>query len=108
MTDLFILAACTAAVFVLASAAQAVAGFGSALVAVPLLSLLVGPVPAVVATTAISLAMTRWRYDASVTTSIGLPSPGCHGPASSDFLSGSPRSCSSGTTCSRCWSRQCS
>ena len=58
MTELLIVAAFTAAVFVLASAAQAVTGFGSALVAVPLLSLLVGPVPAVVATTAISLAMT--------------------------------------------------
>lgn len=45
-------------VFALAAGAQAVTGFGSALVAVPLLALVVDPVPAVVGTTALSLALT--------------------------------------------------
>lgn len=51
-------------VFVLASAAQAVTGFGFALVAVPLLALVVDPVTAVVATTVASLLLTgfaAWR-----------------------------------------------
>lgn len=51
-------------VFVLASAAQAVTGFGFALVAVPLLAVVVDPVTAVVATTVASLVLTTfaaWR-----------------------------------------------
>lgn len=55
---LAVLAAVTAAVFLLAAMAQAVTGFGFALVAVPLLALVAGPVTAVVATTAVSLAVT--------------------------------------------------
>ncbi|MFC7495785.1 MULTISPECIES: sulfite exporter TauE/SafE family protein [unclassified Nocardioides] len=44
----------------LAAAAQAVTGFGFALVAVPLLALVVGPVDAVVATTLAGLVLTTW------------------------------------------------
>ena len=44
-----------AAVFGLAAAVQSVTGFGFALVAVPLLALVLGPAPAVVATTLVSL-----------------------------------------------------
>ncbi len=46
------------AVFCLASAAQAVTGFGSALVAVPLLTLAFGPVVAVLASTIVGLVLT--------------------------------------------------
>lgn len=46
------------AVFCLASAAQAVTGFGSALVAVPLLTLAFGPVTAVLASTIVGLVLT--------------------------------------------------
>ena len=52
------------AVFVLAAAAQAVTGFGMALVAVPLTALVVDPVTAVVATTVVGLVLTSmasWR-----------------------------------------------
>lgn len=54
------LLAATLAVLVLgvASAAQAVTGFGLALVAVPLLSLVFGPVPAVLATTLVGMVLT--------------------------------------------------
>ncbi len=45
-------------VFGLAAAAQAVSGFGMALVAVPLLALVVGPAPAVAATTVVALVLT--------------------------------------------------
>ncbi len=45
-------------IFVLASTAQAVTGFGSALVAVPLLALIVDPATAVVAMTVLSLLLT--------------------------------------------------
>lgn len=55
---LAVLAAVAAAVFLLAATAQAVTGFGFALVAVPLLALVTDPVTAVVATTAVSLAFT--------------------------------------------------
>lgn len=64
MTDLLLLAAVAAAVFMLAAMAQAVTGFGSALVAVPLLTLVVHPVAAVVGATAVSLVLTSgaaWR-----------------------------------------------
>ena len=44
MTDLLLVAGVAAAVFVLAAMAQAITGFGSALVAVPLLTLVVHPV----------------------------------------------------------------
>lgn len=50
------------AVYLLASLAQAITGFGSALVAVPLLAFAVHPVTAVVATTAVSLLLTGWGY----------------------------------------------
>ncbi|QIK76162.1 sulfite exporter TauE/SafE family protein [Nocardioides piscis] len=58
MTDLLLLAVVATAVFVLAALAQAITGFGSALVAVPLLTLVVEPVAAVVAATAVSLVLT--------------------------------------------------
>ena len=64
MTDLLLLVAVAAGVFMLAAIAQAVTGFGSALVAVPLLTLVVHPVSAVVAATAVSLVLTTgaaWR-----------------------------------------------
>ncbi len=64
MTDLLLVAGVAAAVFVLAAMAQAITGFGSALVAVPLLTLVVHPVAAVVAATAVSLVLTSgaaWR-----------------------------------------------
>jgi uncharacterized membrane protein YfcA len=47
-------------VFMLAAAAQAVTGFGLALVAVPFLTVAMGPVAAVVSTTVVSLALTAW------------------------------------------------
>lgn len=46
------------AVFALAAAAQAVTGFGSALVGVPLLAVVVDPVAAVVSVTAVAFVMT--------------------------------------------------
>lgn len=58
MPDLLLLAAVAVAVFVVAALAQAITGFGSALVAVPLLTLLVEPVAAVVAATTVSLVLT--------------------------------------------------
>lgn len=64
MTDLLLVAGVAAAVFVLAAVAQAITGFGSALVAVPLLTLMVHPIVAVVAATAVSLVLTSgaaWR-----------------------------------------------
>ncbi|MDI6908213.1 sulfite exporter TauE/SafE family protein [Nocardioides sp.] len=64
MTDLLLVAGVAAAVFVLAAMAQAITGFGSALVAVPLLTLVVHPIAAVVAATAVSLVLTSgaaWR-----------------------------------------------
>lgn len=64
MTELLLVAAVAAAVFVLAAMAQAITGFGSALVAVPLLTLVVHPIAAVVAATAVSLVLTTgaaWR-----------------------------------------------
>ncbi|HEY0952541.1 sulfite exporter TauE/SafE family protein [Nocardioides sp.] len=64
MTDLLLVAVVAAGVFMLAAIAQAVTGFGSALVAVPLLTLVVHPVTAVVAATAVSLVLTTgaaWR-----------------------------------------------
>lgn len=56
-----------AVVFLLAAAAQAVSGFGSALVAVPLLAIAIGPERAVVAATAVSLLLTAiaWRRERS-------------------------------------------
>ncbi len=55
---LAVLGAAAAAVFLLAAVAQAVTGFGFALVAVPLLALVTDSVTAVVATTAVSLLLT--------------------------------------------------
>ncbi|WP_167760879.1 sulfite exporter TauE/SafE family protein [Geodermatophilus sp. DF01-2] len=52
------LAAAAAAVFLLAATAQAVTGFGFALVAVPLLVLVTDSITAVVATTAVGLVLT--------------------------------------------------
>ena len=46
--------------FVLAGFLQSVSGFGAALVAVPLLALALGPVPAVVAVTTASLVLSGW------------------------------------------------
>lgn len=56
MPDLLLLGA-TAAIFVVAALAQAVTGFGSALVAVPLLALVADPVTAVVVATTVSLVL---------------------------------------------------
>lgn len=64
MADLLTLAATAVGVFLLAALAQAVTGFGAALVAVPLLALVVDPVTAVVAATTVSLVLTAgswWR-----------------------------------------------
>ncbi|ABL82010.1 MULTISPECIES: sulfite exporter TauE/SafE family protein [unclassified Nocardioides] len=64
MTDLLLVAGVAAVVFVVAAMAQAITGFGSALVAVPLLALVVHPIAAVVAATAMSLVLTSgaaWR-----------------------------------------------
>lgn len=65
MTELLLVASVAALVFVLAALAQAVSGFGSALVAVPLLTLVVGPATAVVATTMVSLLLAAgaWRRE---------------------------------------------
>ena len=63
MVDLVVIGA-AAAIFVAAALAQAVTGFGSALVAVPLLTLVTDPVTAVVAATAVSLVLSTgaaWR-----------------------------------------------
>lgn len=57
MNDPLVLIGVGLAVFVLAGVAQAVSGFGSALVAVPLLALVTDPVSAVVAATAVGLAL---------------------------------------------------
>ncbi|MFE7712944.1 sulfite exporter TauE/SafE family protein [Streptomyces sp. NPDC057486] len=64
MADL-LLAAASFGVFLFAALAQAVTGFGSALVAVPLLALAVDPVTAVVATTTVGLVLTAgsWRHE---------------------------------------------
>lgn len=80
MTTVQILA--TAGIFLLAAAIQSVTGFGFALVAVPLLALILDPAPAVVATTTVSLLISaaviredwhcvRWR-DAGVVAAAGL------------------------------------
>lgn len=65
MSELLLLAGLSVGVFVLAALAQAATGFGSALVAVPLLALAVDPVPAVVATTCVGLVLTAgaWRRE---------------------------------------------
>lgn len=63
MVDLLLIGA-AAAIFVVAALAQAVTGFGSALVAVPLLALLADPVTAVVVATGVSLVLSSgaaWR-----------------------------------------------
>lgn len=86
MPDLLILAVAAAAVFVLAALAQAITGFGAALVAVPVLTWLVDPVTAIVATTAVGLVLcsgSAWRERAhmdrpdvrllSVTGLFGMP-----------------------------------
>lgn len=74
--------AVVAVVFLLAAVVQAVTGFGFALVAVPLLAVVVDPAPAVVATTVVSLllsavvvradwAQVRWR-DVGVVSAAGI------------------------------------
>ncbi len=57
MNDVLLLLLLGAGIFVLSGVAQAVSGFGSALVAVPLLALFVDPVTAVVAATMVGLAL---------------------------------------------------
>lgn len=57
MPEVMVLLVLGLGVFVLAGVAQAVSGFGSALVAVPLLALVVDPVTAVVAATLVGLAL---------------------------------------------------
>lgn len=52
--ELMAIGAVAGAVFALAAAAQAISGFGSALVAIPLLALAIGPDRAVVSATAVS------------------------------------------------------
>jgi uncharacterized protein len=74
------------AIAALAAFAQSVSGFGSALVAVPLLSVLAGPRTAVVTITVVSIAMTalatvrerrhvQWRVAGTlaITGLIGMP-----------------------------------
>ncbi|MGH3353018.1 MAG: sulfite exporter TauE/SafE family protein [Nocardioides sp.] len=65
MAELLTVAGIAALVFLLAAVAQAVSGFGSALVAVPLLALAVGPTTAVVAATMMSLLLSAgaWRHE---------------------------------------------
>lgn len=58
MDHLLVISLIGVAAFALAAATQAVTGFGSALVAVPLLALVVDPVAAVVATTMTSVGLT--------------------------------------------------
>ena len=68
MADLLLVAA-AAGIFLVAALAQAVTGFGSALVAVPLLTLVTDPITAVVAATSVSLVLTSgaaWRERAHV------------------------------------------
>lgn len=68
MVDLLLVAA-VAGIFVAAALAQAVTGFGAALVAVPLLTLITDPVAAVVAATGVSLVLSSgaaWRERAHV------------------------------------------
>ena len=57
---LLVAAAAAVLVFAVAAAAQAVTGFGMALVAVPLMSVVIDPVAAVVSTTLVSLVLTGW------------------------------------------------
>lgn len=65
MAELLTIAVIGAVVFLLAAVAQAVSGFGSALVAVPLLALAVDPATAVVAATMVSLLLSAgaWRRE---------------------------------------------
>jgi uncharacterized protein len=68
VVDLSLIGA-AAAIFVAAALAQAVTGFGSALVAVPLLTLVTDPVTAVVVATGVSLVLSSgaaWRERAHV------------------------------------------
>lgn len=57
---LLVAAVAAVLVFTVAAAAQAVTGFGMALVAVPLMSVVIDPVAAVVSTTMVSLVLTGW------------------------------------------------
>lgn len=69
MADQLLVAAAAAGIFLLAALAQAVTGFGSALVAVPLLALITDPVTAVVVATTVSLVLSTgaaWRERAYV------------------------------------------
>lgn len=60
-----ILAACAFGIFVVAATAQAVSGFGGAMLAIPLLLLLVDPATAVLAASAVGLALSgmAWRKE---------------------------------------------
>lgn len=65
MAELLTIAGIAALVFLLSALAQAVSGFGAALVAVPLLALAVGPATAIVAATVMSLLLSAgaWRQE---------------------------------------------
>lgn len=65
VSALVVVAVAAVAVFVLAALAQAASGFGSALVAVPLLGFVVGPGEALVAATVAGLVLTggAWRRE---------------------------------------------
>src|SRR3546814_20319836 len=65
--DLLTLGLAAAAIFVLAALSQAVSGFGSALLAIPLLVMVMDPVPAVVTATGVSLVIsgTAWHRERS-------------------------------------------
>lgn len=67
VAELLTVAGIAAVIFVLAAVAQAVSGFGSSLVAVPLLALAVEPSTAVVAATMVSLVLSAgaWRREAA-------------------------------------------
>lgn len=65
MSALVVVALAAVAIFVLAALAQAASGFGSALVAVPLLGFVVGPGEALVAATVAGMVLTggAWRRE---------------------------------------------
>lgn len=58
MSHLLVATTCAVVIFLLAAAAQAVTGFGLAMVAVPLLAVVVDPISAVVAATLVSTLLT--------------------------------------------------
>ncbi|MDT0200830.1 sulfite exporter TauE/SafE family protein [Nocardioides sp. AE5] len=62
MSELVILAGSALGIFVLAAIAQAVSGFGAAMIAIPLLLLVVDPVTAVVAATCVSTVLSAYGW----------------------------------------------